>query len=170
MTAYITRAQLTAMVNACPVDTLAGKRDRLLLVVLRALEGRSGQLTALHVDEAKPRAAGGLMVRGLTINAEVPAEEFSDHDPVALFIDWMAEYCPRFSSQPLFCAITKDDRIRIGRWHLTPASVTRIVKRAAARAGLDNPEQYSARSLRGVTRQPVAPYRPMNPARRKVGQ
>lgn len=166
MTGYVTRAELQAMVDACPAGTLAGKRDRLLLVILRALNGRSGEVAALRIADvtADPDTGFNVTVRprspgsnGWPVHlTSIPAGEYTEHDPCVLFINWESALALDTALRPLFLAITKDDRLQ-GPRGLTPASISGIVKRAATRAGLEHPERYNARRLR-------------SPARRKVDQ
>lgn len=156
MNDYITRAELQRMVDACDPTTLAGKRDRLLLVVLRALGGRSGEACGLTVDDAEVTTgteSGGLVLRVCGEILEVPPGEVTSHEPADLFIAWYAAlpWTTARDNPPLFRAITKDDRLR-GQDGIAPWSINQIVKRAAARAGLDNPERYAARIMRGPTR------------------
>lgn len=149
------RYQLQSMVDACPTDTLAGKRDRLLLIVLRALEGRPGELVALRAQDVvinpPPSRSIGLNVG--TYGLDIPAGEYTDHDPCELADIWLTKAC--LDPWLLFRPITKDDLVQL--CSLTPAAVNQIVKRAARRAELDNPQSFTARSVRG-------------PVRRKVGQ
>lgn len=166
MTTYVTRAQLQAMVDACP-DTLAGKRDRLLLVVLRALGGRPREVADRRCDDViycTGAESGGLEFRVHGEIVTIPVGEYTDHAPSDLLDDWTkaVDYFVlggRNPGDPLFLQVTKDDRLTT-RGHpcdlggLNAAAVSQIVKRAAERAGL--PGTVTARSLRGPVRQKVA--------------
>jgi integrase len=155
MNGYITRAELQRMVDACDPTTLAGKRDRLLLVVLRALNGRSGEAAGLRVDDAEHYYHGINIAIGDQW-VPVPAREFTEHLPSTLLAAWLDTLSESDTEQPgilLFRQVTKDDRL--GRRSLTPWSINQIVKRAAAKAGLDNPERYTARIMRGPVRRKV---------------
>lgn len=152
---YITRAELQSMVDACDPTTLAGKRDRLLLVVLRALGGRSREAAVLSVARSEP----GLLALFIGDEiVEIPSGEFTDHDPSQLMNAWLTALTAQsefvIDSDMFFAPVTKDGLVR-SPGGLTPWSINQIVKRAAARAGLDNPERYTARIMRGPTRRKV---------------
>jgi integrase len=162
---YITRAEIQRMVDACDPTTLAGKRDRLLLVVLRALGGRSREVAALHMEDVVDNLGGWLVLQvGLRERIGIPPDEYTSDLPGELFMLWFTaldELSSVFTpTDPLFRAVTKDDRLST-RGHpcdggrLTPWSINQIVKRAAAKAGLDNPERYTARIMRGPMRRKV---------------
>ena len=170
MSDYVTRTELQRMVDACDPSTLAGKRDRLLLVVLRALGGRSGEAVNLRMSDVEIHEGVGiaLMVQSprdpdQEIAVMVPTGEFTDHDSMRLFCDWKGHVANqasliryyRYDGGPLFWSVTKDGTLRNSNG-LTPTAVNLIVKRAAARAGLDHPERFNARIMRGPVRRKVA--------------
>lgn len=158
---YITRAELQRMVDACDPTTLAGKRDRLLLVVLRALGGRSREVAALRMEDVIENLGGWLVLQvGLRERIGVPPDEYTGDLPGELFTLWSTalDDLPGVTipADPLFHAITKDGRLRSRNMDsLTPWSINQIVKRAAARAEFDNPERYTARIVRGQVRRKV---------------
>lgn len=154
----ITRQRLQQMSAACDRSTLAGRRDRLLLVIGWALAGRRSELAALRAEDVHT-VDGELEVHirmsktdkdaeGDTVN--VPPGEHVDTDPIGLLDDWLTALAGHGIDPTcgfLFRAITKDDRpYRHGR--LTPAAINAIIKRAAQRAGLPQAHLYSAHSLR----------------------
>lgn len=154
----VTRDRLRAMSAACDPTTLAGKRDRLLLVVGWALAGRRSELAALRIgDIAVGDGDLDILIRssktdkdaqGETVN--VPAGEHVDTDPVGLLQDWLAalaEHGADATTGPLFRAVTATGKLyRHGS--LSPDGIHNIVRRAAARAGLPNASTYSGHSLR----------------------
>ena len=165
---YITRTELQRMVDACDPTTLAGKRDRLLLVVLRALGGRSREVAALRECDALLDSNGEVVLyvgRGIPQVIDIPDREYSDTRLSGLLTYWKvaveALHPHHRITDPLFRSIAKNDKLRKPTalnisGGLNPASINQTVKRTAARAGLDNPEQYSARCMRGPARRKVA--------------
>src|ERR1051326_5522798 len=168
----ISRDQLRAMSGACDRNTLAGRRDRLLLVIGWALAGRRSELAALRIEDV--RVVDNeleILVRTSKVDKQsegetvyVPAGEHVDTDPVGLLDDWLAALagCGACATEgPLFRAVTRDDRLyRYGR--LSPAAINELVKRAARRAGLPRAHLYSAHSLRaGFATQAAADGIPM---------
>ena len=154
----ITRDRLRQMSAACDRNTLAGRRDRLLLVIGWALAGRRSELAALRIEDVRV-ADNELEIRirssktdkdstGETVN--VPAGEHVDTDPVGLFEDWMAaltECGGDTTAGKLFRAVTRNDRL-YRHAGLSADAVNDVVKRAAQRAGLPQAHRYSAHSLR----------------------
>lgn len=153
----ITVAVLQQLVAATPADTLAGKRDRLVLVLGMALAGRRSELAALDMADVTPDGDGGIDVlirisktdqdaAGEVVN--VPAGANPDTNAVALLDDWLAALAELgVTSGRLLRAITQHDRLY--RYEkLSGAAINAIVHRAAARAGLPNASDYTAHSLR----------------------
>lgn len=155
----ITRERLAMLSAACDRATLAGRRDRLLLVVGFAMAGRRSELAALRMSDVRLDGENGLEIlirksktdkdaEGAEIN--LPPGAHVDTDPVGLFHDWLTaltEHGQDTTTGALFRAVTKHDTLyRYGS--ITPAAVNGIVRRAARRAGLPGWERYSAHSLR----------------------
>lgn len=155
----VTRARLRAMSAACDPTTLAGCRDRLLLVVGWALAGRRSELVAINIEDITIEEDGSLaiLIRSSKTDQDaagevvyVPAGEHVDTDPVGLLTAWLdALTAQRADARrgSLFRAVTQRDTLyRHGS--LTGQVVNRIVRDAARRAGLPNWERYSGHSLR----------------------
>jgi integrase len=154
----ITRDRLRQMSAACDRNTLAGRRDRLLLVIGWALAGRRSELATLRIEDVQVVDSElEILIRssktdkgsaGAVVN--VPAGEHVDTDPVGLLGEWLsalAECGGDSTTGWLFRAVTRNDRLyRYGK--LSPAAVNDVVKRAAKRAGLPQAHLYSAHSLR----------------------
>lgn len=155
----ITRSRLQLM-SAARRDpaTLAGKRDRLLLVIGWALAGRRSEIAALHIEDVTV-ADGALeiLIRSSKTDKEahgesipVPAGEHVDTDPVGLLHDWLTaltEHGIDTRRGYLFRAVTQHDRLyRYPR--LSGHAINDIVKRAAREAGLVGWQDYSAHGLR----------------------
>lgn len=153
----ITVTVLQQLVETTPSDTLAGKRDRLVLVLGMALAGRRSELAALNIDDVQPDGDGGIdiLIRmsktdqdavGEAVN--VPAGANPDTNAVQLLHDWVSALAALgVTSGRLLRAITKQDNLY--RYEqLSGAAINEIVHRAAARAGLPNAASYTAHSLR----------------------
>jgi site-specific recombinase XerD len=153
----ITVSVLQQLVAGTPADTLAGKRDRLVLVLGMALAGRRSELAALNIADVAPDGDGGIdiLIRvsktdqhavGEVVN--VPAGANPDTNAVRLLDDWLSALAERgVTSGRLLRAVTKLDKLY--RYEkLSGAAINEIVHRAAARAGLPKASEYTAHSLR----------------------
>lgn len=131
-------------------DSLRAVRDRALLLVGFGGAFRRSEIVSIDVEEVAVTAEG-LVVRvprsktdqegeGATIG--IARGEFPETCPVAALEAWCRE--SGVTSWALFRAVDRHDRLG-GR--LQGGDVARIVKRAAAAAGLD-PKNYSGHSLR----------------------
>lgn len=154
----ITRDRLRQMSAACDPATLAGKRDRLLLVIGWALAGRRSELAALRIEDITVGAHElDALIRSSKTDKDsagelvnIPAGEHVDTDPVGLLIAWLAALAERgedAASGRLFRAVTQHDRL-YRHAALRAAGIHEVVRRAAQRAGLPNAHLYSGHSLR----------------------
>lgn len=153
-------ADVVAMVEALPVVergdgswelTVAAKRDRALLLVGYAGALRRSELAALEVRDLAV-GVDGLRVRlrrsksdqeGAGVVLGLHYGERPLTCPVRAVRDWF--FCVAITEGPVFRRV--DRWGNVGGSALDPGSVARIVKRAAARAGLD-PTAYAGHSLR----------------------
>lgn len=153
----ITVSVLQQMVTATPLDTLAGKRDRLVLVLGLALAGRRSELSALDITDVRPDGDGGIdiLIRSSKTDQDavgevvhVPAGANPETNAVQLLDDWLAALAELgVTSGRLLRAITKHDNLY--RYEkMSGAAINEVVHRAAARAGLPNASEYTAHSLR----------------------
>lgn len=157
----ITRARLRQMSAACDPETLAGKRDRLLLVIGWALAGRRSELAALRIEDIRPGDDDlDIVIRSSKTDKDavgevvnVPAGEHVDTDPVGLFRAWLAAlanagaFPDGEATGPLFRAVTARGKL-YQHGSLSADAIHDLVRRAAQRAGLPNASQYSGHSLR----------------------
>ncbi len=133
--------ELRALSRATP-DTSAGARDRALVLLGYGAGLRPGELADLdagHVDVV----TSGLRVavrRGLVL---VPFGSAPELCAVRAWKRWRR--LARLSDGPAFRPV--DRHGRIGDARLAPKAVTRVVRRAATRAGLDG-DRYRGLSLR----------------------
>jgi integrase len=135
-----TRA-LRAMLDALPRG-LVGTRDRALLLVGFGAGLRPSELVALDVSDLVVVDAG-LSVALLRGRMVVPADESDGLSAPRAWQKWVA--AAGLTRGPAFRAVDRDGRL--GMTRLGEKSITRIVRRAAERAGLDE-QRYSALSLR----------------------
>lgn len=155
----ITRSRLQQMSAARrEPPTLAGKRDRLLLVIGWALAGRRSELASLRIEDVT-ELDGTLevLIRSSKTDKEargelvpVPAGEHVDTDPVGLLHDYLAALGERGVDTRrgyLFRAVTRYDR-PYRQVKLSGHAINEIVKRAAREAGLVGWQGYSAHGLR----------------------
>jgi site-specific recombinase XerD len=144
-----TAKAIAAMVRRAPVDTLAGLRDRALLLVGFSAALRRSELVALDVEDIETAAEGVIVTikrskvdqegRGTTVAVPNGRKLM----PVAALRDYVS--AANLSSGPLFRRIGRGDRVTGDR--LTPQSVALIVKKYAKLARLD-PDSMSGHSLR----------------------
>jgi integrase len=160
-------AVLRLMLAACPPErTALGARDRAMLLLGFGAALRRSELVALRVGDVEPVAGRGirLLVRRSKTDQHGKGEDVAvwanpaepplcpaaaldawlAHRRAAQDLGWTAPEGVR-RERPLFCAVTKAGR-PTGE-ALSDKAVARLVKQAAARAGLD-PERYSGHSLR----------------------
>lgn len=133
--------ELRAMVAALP-EGFAGVRDHALLLVGSGAGLRPSELVALDVSDLVV-VDEGLSVARLRGRVVIPYADDDGLCATRAWLTWVAE--AGLTRGPAFRAV---DRLgRLGMNRLSERSVTRIVRRAAARAGLDERE-YTAGSLR----------------------
>jgi site-specific recombinase XerD len=143
--------EIRRMVARLDLDTLAGLRDRAILLVGFALAARRSELVALEVADLEP-TEGGMKVairrsktdqesRG-TVRA-LPMGRDPETCPVTAVRAWLA--AAGFTSGPIFRSV--DRWGHVGTDALSATVVATVVKTAAEAAGMD-PARYSAHSLR----------------------
>lgn len=145
---------LRRMIDTCDPNTLVGCRDHLLLVLGIGLMGRRSEIVALNMDDVTETERGLLVYIAVSKTdkaaegEEVAIERgaFEGTDPVLAVRRWRDLLAVHgVVGGKLLRSVTKTGRI--GE-KLPPESVNDIVKDRAARAGLPNPDSYSAHSLR----------------------
>jgi site-specific recombinase XerD len=136
------------MVKRIP-DTLAGRRDRALILLGFAAALRRSELVGLDVGAIGRVDAGVIVGLGKSKTdqegrgAEVPVPHGFKLKTIEALDAWLCAGC--LSEGPLFRRIGKGGRLLPGR--LTDQSVALIIKKWALRAGLD-PKLFSGHSLR----------------------
>ncbi|MBG0818526.1 site-specific integrase [Planomonospora sp. ID82291] len=169
----ITIDVLRRMIAATPVDgdgdggpagRLSALRDRTALLLGFALMGRRAELTAVDQEHLAvvpqglevfiPLSKTDRDAAGTTV--AVPYGSHPDTCPVRTVQAWLAELHTRgLTSGALLRPVDRYGRIGgeagwagRGGTRLTASVLTTLVKNAARRAGLDDPDAYSAHSLR----------------------
>lgn len=153
-------AQIRALVDDLDPTTLGGVRDRAMVLVGFALGLRASDLVGLDVTDLTPAAArpDGLDVRlrksktdqeGVGVTLALAPGLRPATCPVRAVRDWLAaaRAAGMPPSGPLFRAVSKGSRPRLGATRMAPGSVSRILRRAARGAGLDA-DSLSSHSLR----------------------
>lgn len=139
---------IAAMLAQVP-DTLAGTRDRALLLLGFAAALRRSELAALRRNDIALSAEGALVtIRASKTDqegegAEIAVPRGGRLKPVEAIEHWLA--IAQISQGPVFRPI--DRHGRIGAAALTDRSVANVIKRYAQAAGLDA-SRFSGHSLR----------------------
>lgn len=148
--AALLTADVLALVGTCP-DTLAGRRDRALLLVGFMGAFRRSELVALDVADCEDRPEGlALVLRRSKVDQEgrgrrkvlVYGSAPTSCPPSALR-SWLA--AAAIAEGPVFRPIDRHGRLGAGR--LSGQAVAAVVKRAAQATGLD-PRFFAGHSLR----------------------
>jgi len=148
--AVITR-ELRQLLAVTPDHTLAGQRDRALLLLGFAGGFRRSELVALDVEDVEQTDDGlRVLIRQSKTDQEgegrqvgIPFGQHPETCPVRAVRAW--RQASAISDGPLFRGVNRHDQLQDGR--LTNKSVALIIKRAADRAGMD-PTRYAGHSLR----------------------
>jgi integrase len=145
--------RLRAAVEAIPVDTLLGKRDRAILLLGFAGAFRRSELVGLDARDWTfcPEGARVLIRKSKTDQGgrgkvkAIPSG--APGNPVAAVRAWID--AANLSEGPLFRAVDRWGHVGAGR--LDGRTVARVVKRALAAAGCSEEEirEYAGHSLRG---------------------
>jgi len=133
--------ELASLLASIPLS-LVGMRDRALVLVGYAAALRPSELVALDVSDLTVVDDGLAMslMRGRIV---IPFGVDPDLCPVLAWQDWVA--AAGLTAGPAFRSVDRDGRLGLTR--LGEKAISRIVQRAAERAGLDE-SRYSALSLR----------------------
>jgi len=133
--------ELASILAAIPVS-LVGVRDRAMLLVGYVAGLRPSELVSLDVSDLTV-VDDGLAVSLLRGRIVIPYGVEPDLCPVLAWQDWVA--AAGLTAGPAFRSVDRDGRLGLTR--LGEKAITRMVQRAAERAGLDE-SRYSALSLR----------------------
>lgn len=145
-------SEVRAMVAACDIATLKGKRDRALVLLGFVSAMRRSELVGLDVDDLEFVHDEGVIVhlrRSKTDQEShgrligLPIGRHPETCPVMALKSWLQ--ASSITEGPVWRPINRHGGLRDGR--LTDHAVATIVKRLAQAAGLD-PNLYSGHSLR----------------------
>lgn len=152
----ITIAVLRQLLEVCDAGTLAGKRDRVLLVLGYALYGRRSELSALWIEDIE-RTEQGLAVLIRTSKTDkdsegqrvpVKAGRHPDTDPVAIVEDWLdALVALGVVSGPLLRGITRHGALHPANG-ISGAAINERIRVIGRRAGIRDAEKLTAHGLR----------------------
>ena len=131
-----------ATILAATPASMVGLRDRALLLIGYIAALRPSELVSLDVSDLTV-VDDGLAVNLMRGRIVIPYGVESDLCPVVAWEDW--EAAAGLTAGPAFRSVDRDGRLGLTR--LGDKAITRIVQRAAERAGLDE-SRYSAISLR----------------------
>ena len=133
--------ELRAILAGLP-GGLVGARDRALLLVGYGAALRPSELVSLDVADLGV-TDGGLSVALMRREVVIPYGSSPELCAVTAWHEWVV--AAGLANGPAFRAVDRHGRLGVTR--LGEKSITRIVRRAAERAGLDE-QRYSALSLR----------------------
>ncbi|MFD5234887.1 tyrosine-type recombinase/integrase [Streptomyces qaidamensis] len=151
----VTLDPLRSMVTAADPATLAGRRDRALLVLGFAMMARRSELAALRIEDLA-FSDDGLTVtirksktdqdaHGATV--QIPHGVHPDTDPVRVTRAWLAALAEHdVTSGPLLRRINRWDQLQPGG--MSGAAVNERVQRLAQLAGLEGAADFTAHGLR----------------------
>lgn len=140
---------LRQTIDALDLSTPAGRRDRVLLVFGFQMMARRSELARLWFTDITETAKGlEVLVRTSKTDhhsqgrvTPLPPQDDPRVDPVRILAEWRTE----FDDGPLLRRTNRNGELT---GPLSTAGINLVVKRAATRAGLADPQRYSAHSLR----------------------
>lgn len=151
----VTLAPLRDMIDATDPDSLAGKRDRVLLVLGFAMMARRSELAALTIGDLTFTDDGiTVLVRqsktdqdAIGTDVNIPRGVHPATDPVRVIQAWLTALAENgVTSGPLLRRINRWGQLRPGG--LSGAAVNDAVRRLAVAAGLSNAPEFTAHGLR----------------------
>ena len=135
--------EVKRMVDAAEPQTMMGLRDRALLLLGFAGALRRSELVARPQGLAVLIASSKTDQEGEGAVIAIPRVRHSLYCPVQTVLDW--QFVAGITTGPLLRRLNRGGRV--GRSRLTAQGVALIIKRLAAKVGLDA-ERYSGHSLR----------------------
>ncbi|MGC0317311.1 site-specific integrase [Kitasatospora acidiphila] len=151
----VTLAPLRAMIDATNPATLAGLRDRVLLVLGFAMMARRSELASLQIPDVTFTEDGlVVLVRSSKTDQDaagaeitIPRGSHPDSDPVRVIRAWLDALAELgVTDGPLLRHINRGGRLQGGG--MSGRAVNERVKALAKAAGLDGAELYTAHGLR----------------------
>lgn len=140
----LTLAELRSLVAACDSNILIGARDTAIILTGFAGAFSRSELVAIDVEHLDRKPGGKLIIKGETPRLIVPGSRVTTC-PIRALEHWL--HVAQIEAGPVFRPITKDGNAGVSR--LSGRTVTRVVSRAAERAGLPaDRRHYASHSLR----------------------
>jgi integrase len=152
----ITVDQLRSMIEVCDPATLAGKRDRLMLMLGYALYARRCELSQLHIEDVEQSEQGlKVLIRASKTDRDalrehvlIKAGQHHDADPVALLQAWTGALAERgVTGGYLLRAITRRDAL-FPHGFMTGEAINEWIRVLGLRAGLRDAHRLTAHGLR----------------------
>jgi integrase len=140
----------------CDPATLAGTRDRLLLVLGYALYARRCELADLHIEDVEETGQGlKILIRvsktdqdALGEHVPVKAGQHPDTDPVTLHRAWIGALADLgITSGPLLRAVTRHGAL-FPHVFMTGEAINERIRVIGLRAGLPDAHRLTAHGLR----------------------
>jgi integrase/recombinase XerD len=123
----VSPAEVARLMDSCDLDCVAGRRDFAILVLLARLGLRAGEVAGLDLGDIRWRQ-GEIIVRGKGSRRDILPLPADGGEAVA---GWLAEGRPRDAACPAVFV-----RLRPPHGRLASTSVSYVVRRACARAGI----------------------------------
>jgi integrase/recombinase XerD len=123
----VSPAEVARLMDSCDLDSVAGRRDFAILVLLARLGLRAGEVAGLDLGDIRWRQ-GEIIVRGKGSRRDILPLPADGGEAVAC---WLAEGRPRDAACPAVFV-----RLRPPHGRLASTSVSYVVRRACARAGI----------------------------------
>lgn len=148
----VTLNVLRAMVDAADPATLAGRRDRVMVVLGFAMMARRSELAALRIEDVTFTDDGlTVLIRKSKTDQEATGAEVNiphgvhpDTDPVRVVRAWLDSLDG--SEGPLLRAINRWDQLQPGG--MSGAAINERVRKLAIEAGVPNAATFTAHGLR----------------------
>ena len=151
----VTLDVLRAMVDVTDAATLAGRRDRVLIILGFAMMARRSELAALRIEDVTFTDDGlAILIRKSKTDQEAAGAEVNiphgvhpDTDPVRVVRAWLAALAEQDAGGgPLLRRINRWDQLQPGG--LSGAAINERVRTLAIQAGLPNAPAFTAHGLR----------------------
>jgi integrase len=148
----VTLNVLRAMVDVTDPATLAGRRDRVMLILGFAMMARRSELAALRIEDVTFTDDGlTILIRSSKTDQEAEGAEVNiphgvhpDTDPVRVVRAWLDRLDAR--EGPLLRAINRWDQLQPG--DMSGAAINERVRKLAIEAGVPNAVTFTAHGLR----------------------
>jgi integrase len=151
----VTLDVLRAMIDAADPATLAGRRDRVMVVLGFAMMARRSELAALDISDVTFTDDGlTVLIRTSKTDQEAAGDEVNipngvhpDTDPVRVVRAWLSTLAEHgHTSGPLLRRINRWDQLQSGG--LSGAAINERIRTLAVKAGVPKADTFTAHGLR----------------------